>query len=153
MVSPDTIPEYTLRPAAADDARAIRQIIFTVRNNPLSLNWRRFILAVDREGKLIGCGQVKQHRDGSHELASIAVLPGWRGKGIAKAIISQLLLEHPGRIYLTCQSNLGPMYQKFGFQALQPAEMSTYFRRLNWIVASFNKIIHQPNRMLVMGRN
>lgn len=153
MLSPVPIPEYTLRPAVADDARAIRQIIFTVRNNPLSLNWRRFVLAVDGEGKIIGCGQVKQHRDGSLELASIAVLPGWRGKGIAKAIISQLLLEHPGRIYLTCQSSLGPMYQKFGFRVLQPAEMSTYFRRLNWIVASFNKIFHQPNRMLVMRRN
>ncbi len=119
----------------------------------MGLAWQRFTLAVDPSGKVVGCGQVKPHSDGSFELASIAVLPEWRGKGIARRIIEQQLERSPGRIYLTCRSRLGPLYQKFGFYAIQPAEMPPYFRRLSWIVALFNKILHQPDSLLVMRRN
>jgi N-acetylglutamate synthase-like GNAT family acetyltransferase len=146
-------PGYILRPATAGDARIIRQIISLVRINPTSLNWRRFILAVDRDGKIIGCGQVKPHSDGSFELASIAVLPDWRGRGIARSIIEHLLQEYPGRLYLTCRSQLGPLYQKFGFKVLHVADMPPYFRRLSRLVALFNKLFHQSDHLLVMRRN
>jgi N-acetylglutamate synthase-like GNAT family acetyltransferase len=124
-----------------------------VQINPVSLNWRRFILAVDRDGNTIGCGQVKPHSDASLELASIAVLLNWRGKGIARGIIEYLLNQYPGRLYLTCRSQLGPMYQKFGFQTIQNADMPPYFRRLSRLVALFNKLFHQPDHLLVMRRN
>src|SRR4030042_911926 len=145
--------EYSLRPATITDAATIRQIISLVQINPMSLNWQRFILAIDRDGKVIGCGQVKSHSDGSLELASIAVLPVWRGKGIARAIINHLLEQYPGRLYLTCRSRLGPMYQKFDFQALQFEDMPPYFKRLSRLVALFNKLFHQPDHLLVMRRN
>jgi N-acetylglutamate synthase-like GNAT family acetyltransferase len=146
-------PEYILRPATAGDARMIRQIISLVRINPTSLNWHRFVLAVDRDGKIIGCGQVKPHSDGSLELASIAVLPDWRGRGIARSIIEHLLQEYPGRLYLTCRSQLGPIYQKFGFKVLHVVDMPPYFRRLSRLVALFNKLFHQSDHLLVMRRN
>ncbi|HEX9090031.1 MAG TPA: GNAT family N-acetyltransferase, partial [Anaerolineales bacterium] len=76
--------QYNLRPAMADDAPAIRQIISAVHINPLSLDWQRFVIATDGQGRLVGCGQVKTHRDGSLELASVAVQPEWRGRGIAR---------------------------------------------------------------------
>lgn len=144
---------YTLRPATAADAVTIRQIISQVQINPMGLNWPRFILAIDPDGKVIGCGQVKPHSDSSRELASIAVLPEWRGKGIARAIIEQLLEQHPGRLYLTCRSRLGALYQKFGFQALQFEELPPYFKRISRLVAVFNKLFHQPDQLLVMRRD
>jgi N-acetylglutamate synthase-like GNAT family acetyltransferase len=153
MCEPSQIQEFTLRPATAEDAETIRHIISLAQINPTSLNWRRFVLAVDRDGKIIGCGQVKPHSDGSLELASIAVLPDWRGKGIARAIIEHLLEQYPGRIYLTCRSRLEPLYQKFGFQALQFADMPPYFQRLSQLVALFNKLFHQPDHLSVMRRN
>jgi len=131
----------------------IRQIIALVQINPIGLNWRRFILATDREDRIIGCGQVKPHADGSLELASIAVLPDWRGKGISRTIIEHLLVQYPATLYLTCRSQLGPMYQKYGFKAIQRVEMPPYFRRLSRIVALINKLFRQPDRMLVMKRN
>jgi N-acetylglutamate synthase-like GNAT family acetyltransferase len=146
-------PKYDLRPATNTDARKIRQIISSVQINPMSLNWRRFVLATDREGNIIGCGQVKPHADGSLELASIAVLPDWRGKGIARRIIEQLLERYPSTLYLTCRSQLGQMYQKFGFQTIDRAEMPPYFRRLSRIVTLINKLFRQPNHLLVMKRN
>lgn len=146
-------PDYTLRPATKADAARIRQIISLVQINPISLNWRRFILATDREDRIIGCGQLKPHADGSQELASIAVLPDWRGKGIARTIIDHLLEQYPGTLFLTCRSQLEPMYQKFGFQSLQFDDMPPYFWRLSRIVALFNKLFHQSDHMLVMKRN
>jgi len=150
----DHSPEsFSLRPATLADANTIRFIISQVRINPLALDWHRFILAIDSFGKVIGCGQVKSHSDGSFELSSIAVLPEWRHIGIARRLIEYLLEQHPGRIYLTCQSQLGPMYQKFGFQVIQAAEMTPYFRRLSRIVTWFDKLTHQSHRLLVMRRD
>jgi len=131
----------------------IRQIIALVQINPMSLNWQRFVLATDREGNIIGCGQVKPHADGLLELASIAVLPDWRGKGIARRLIEHLLEQYPGTLYLTCRSQLGSMYQKFGFQTIQRVDMPPYFQRLSRIVVLINKLFHQSDRLLVMRRN
>jgi amino-acid N-acetyltransferase len=153
MVTPPSSSEYTLRPATAADVATIRWIISLVQINPTSLNWRRFVLAVDRNGKVIGCGQVKPHGDGSLELASIAVLPDWRGKGIARTIIEHLLEQYPGQLHLTCRSQLGPMYQKFGFQVIRIPDMPPYFQRLSRLVALFNKFFHRSNHLLVMRRN
>ena len=144
---------YSLRRATAGDAPAIRQIISAVNNNPLGLDWQRFVIATDGQGRLVGCGQVKPHRDGSLELASIAVQPEWRGRGIARAIIEQLLQGYSGRLYLTCRAELGPLYEKFGFELGPLDEMPPYFRRLRRAVTLFNKLFRRADRLLVMRRN
>ncbi len=144
---------YSLRPATADDATTIRQIIRKMNLNPLSLHWQHFTLAVDQAGNVIGCGQIKHHADGSSELASIAVLPEWRGKGIARKIITSLLAQHPGSLYLTCRRAMVPMYQKFGFEVIQADGMTPYFHRLSRVVNFFSKLFNTAERMQVMRRN
>src|SRR5512139_3996309 len=115
--------DFSLHSATQADARIIRKINSQVSNNPLSLDWRRFVLAVDPAGRVIGCGQIKPHADGSFELASIAVVPEWRRNGVARMIVERLLDQHPGRIYLTCQLELGSMYEKFGFIPIEKFDM------------------------------
>ncbi len=144
--------EYTLRPATEDDAHTIRAIIYAVKINPTSLDWQRFILATVPDGTVIGCGQVKPHSDGTLELASIAVLPAWRGKGVARMMIEFLLAQHPGRVYLTCRSRLGPFYQKYGFQVVQGGEMPPYFRRISRIFRFIQKLVRRGDSLLVMRR-
>ena len=78
---------FTLRRATNYDFPAIKNLIDAVEINPMGLDWRRFIIAVDKDDHLVGCGQVKQHKDGSLELASIAVQPDWRKQGVARAIV------------------------------------------------------------------
>lgn len=143
---------FSLRPATAKDAATIRQIIRWMNLNPLSLHWQHFTLAVDQVGNVIGCGQIKHHADGSEELASIAVLPEWRSKGVARRIIGRLLENHPGRLYLTCRSALVPMYQKFGFEVVEEDQMTPYFRRLSRLVSFYSKLIHTSEKMRVMQR-
>lgn len=150
MVTSSQSQGYSLRRATAEDAPVIRKIITRVHDNPTGLNWKRFILATGENGNLIGCGQVKPHRDGSFELASIAVMPEWRGKGIARAIITRLIQDHPGALFLTCRGNLGPMYQKFGFEAIQREEMPPHFYKLSGLFHLYNKMF--PDSLLVMRR-
>jgi amino-acid N-acetyltransferase len=103
-----------------------------MRINPSGLDWRRFVLAVDESGGMIGCGQVKPHGDGTRELASIAVVPEWRGRGVARAIIEYWLARAEPPLWLTCNSGLIPMYQKFGFQEIRD-NLPPYFKRLRRI--------------------
>ncbi|MFZ2095971.1 MAG: GNAT family N-acetyltransferase [Anaerolineales bacterium] len=153
METPLASPKYHLKPATAADASRIRQIISMAHINPTALNWRRFILAVDQAGIIIGCGQVKPHAGGLHELASLAVLPDRRNRGVARSMIEYLLQQYTGTLYLTCRASLEPLYQKFGFQAVQYEQMPVYYRRLSKLANLFNRFFRFSERLLVMRRN
>ncbi len=123
---------YILRPAQERDEPAIKDLIHEVGINPLGLDWKRFTVAVDPQGRIIGTGQIKPHQKGEvHELASIAVVPQHRGEGIARAIIEHLLNDSPRPLYLTCRSRLESFYEKFGFRALSYGEMPRFFQRIS----------------------
>ncbi len=143
---------FTLRPAAEEDFPAIKRLIRLGRINPTALKWRRFVVVVTPEGEAVGCGQVKPHGDGSLELASVAVDPVWRKQGLARAIIEHLLMENPGILYLTCRSTIGPMYEKFGFEAIAQDEMPRYFRRISKLVGLVEFLRKEGVTLLVMRR-
>lgn len=143
---------FTLRPALKSDFPAIRRLIWQVNINPTGLNWRRFWVVVDENDRLIGCGQVKTHQGGIKELASIAIVPERRGEGISRQVIEQLIAQHPGLLYLTCRSELGAFYQRFGFRPLEFQEMPFYYRRLVQVVRILRHTGLMPGEMLVMGR-
>ena len=142
--------DYVLRPATKDDFPAIRELIHLVGINPMSLDWRRFLIAVDSSGNLLGCGQLKPHGKEVLELASIAVQPAYRKQGIARAVIEQLLLNAPQPLYLVCRKRLGPFYEKWGFHPLAPDHMPAYFRRLSRLAAMFSAVTPDGDGMLVM---
>lgn len=123
-------PGVQLRRAERADAAAIRRLIWQERLNPLSLDWRRFTLAVDAQGRMLACAQIKPHSDGTFELASLAVLPVWRGQGLARALITHLQAQAGPPLYLTCRATLVPFYARHGFRAPAEDELPAYFRRL-----------------------
>lgn len=145
--------EVDLRPAEPQDLPAIRALIHEVQINPLGLDWRRFIIAVDPSGRLVACGQVKPHQDGSFELASIAVKPEWRGQGVAATIIQHLIQSHPVPLYLTCRASLENFYNPFGFRTLEKEEMPPYFRRVARIARIAKALKLVPIGLLVMKRD
>ena len=140
--------DFRLRPAAASDSPAIKDLIHRVAINPMDLDWHRFVLAVDSSGRLLGCGQLKPHGRDVIELASIAVEPSHRGQGVARAVIEHLLAAGPRPLYLTCRSRLGRFYEKWGFQALAADDMPPYFRRLARLAGVFGRLM--DDRLLVM---
>jgi N-acetylglutamate synthase-like GNAT family acetyltransferase len=125
----DAIPR--IRPATEVDQAEISRIVRSSNINPFGLRWPRFLVAEER-GRIIGTGQVKQHGDGSRELASIAVIPEYRGRGIATAVVNALLARESDVLYLTCRRQMEPFYNRFGFVAVGRDEMSPYFRRIAW---------------------
>ena len=143
---------FTLRAATRVDSAAIKSLIHTVGINPTGLDWRRFAVAVKPEGGLVGCGQLKPHRDGSHELASIAVTREMRGKGVARAIIERLLAENSGDLFLTCRASLEPLYRKFGFHKAEAAEMPRYFRTVKRFANLIRRLGIMEEDLLVMRR-
>ncbi len=143
---------HHLRKATAQDSPAIRALIYRVGINPFSLDWRRFLVAVDEEDRLIGSGQIKPHGDGTRELASIAVQPAWQGQGIGREIIERLMAENALPLYLTCRARMSPYYEKFGFRVLRVEEMPPYFRRLYRAASFLNRLARRAGELRVMGK-
>ncbi|HEX5839539.1 MAG TPA: GNAT family N-acetyltransferase [Anaerolineales bacterium] len=142
--------KYTLRPARETDNAAIKGLIHSSGINPMGLDWRRFIVAVDDRDQVIATGQIKPHGKDVLELASIAVVPECQGRGLARAIIEQLLKDSPRPLYLTCISSLGPLYEKFGFQAVDYADMPRYFQRISKLAGLVFLLANQGEHLLVM---
>src|SRR5512134_639290 len=118
----------TIRPARESDSAQIRGLIYSTGINPMGLDWRRFIVAVDERDEMIGCGQLKPHGQDILELASIAVYPEHQGKGVGRLIIEHLLKNSPRPLYLMCESSNGSLYERFGFREISQEEMPRYFQ-------------------------
>lgn len=144
-----------LRRATAADQAAIAALIRAARLNPLSLDWRRFVVA-DEGGQVVGAGQVKLHGDGARELASIAVAPHRQGAGIGSAIVATIIALEPPPLYLYCAEYNEGYYVRFGFRALASAAMPRSLRRIhafaNTLLGALNAVTGQQRRLVVMGR-
>lgn len=144
---------FHTQPATLEHSSQIRDLIRASGINPTDLDWQRFLVALAPDGEFIGCGQIKPHADGTLEMASIAVAPAWRGRGVARAIIEALLASQSGDLYLMCQSSLGPLYEKFGFLAIAESEMPTYFRRVSKLAGVVANLRLVNETLLVMRRS
>ena len=145
----------TLRPATAADQPRIVAIIRAAQINPMDLKWKNFVVTVDDQtGEVVATGQIKTHRDGSRELASIAVVPEYQHRGIAHQIIQHLLALHgdSGALFLTCRSDMEKFYESFGFRAVKENEMMPYFRRLKKVAGAFELLSRGGVTLSVMKR-
>jgi ribosomal protein S18 acetylase RimI-like enzyme len=142
--------DYNLRPACGTESRAIKDLIHFVGINPMGVDWKRFVVAVDSQEHIIGIGQLKPHGKEILELASIAVYPEYRGQGIARAIIEHLLKDSPRPLYLMCESSNGPLYEKFGFREIPYGEMPRYFQRISKLAGVVSTLARHDERLLIM---
>jgi N-acetylglutamate synthase-like GNAT family acetyltransferase len=141
---------FSIRQATSSDHPAIQKLIRQVRINPTGLKWERFLVAVDQNDQVIGCGQVKSHSDGSQELASIAVIAEYRQQGIASTLIEQLLAQSTGDLYLMCRSSLGSFYERFGFQPIDGNDLPPYFKKMKRLTRLLTSLDKNGETLLVM---
>jgi amino-acid N-acetyltransferase len=139
-----------IRPAREAEASQIRDLIHQVGINPMGLDWKRFVVAVNDRDEMIGCGQIKPHGHDVLELASIAVYPEHQRKGIGSAIIKHLLKDSPRPLYLMCESSNGTLYEKFGFQAIPYEEMPRYFQKISRVAGLVTTLAKREERLLIM---
>ena len=113
------------------DQKGYLELVREAGINPMHMHWSRFIVAQGLE-TVIGCGQLRPHRDGSYELASLAIAPSSQGRGIGKAIVYTLIELCPADVYLMCDAKMWTFYESFGFRVVGardlPNEMSNMFR-------------------------
>lgn len=143
----------TYRPAQASDETAIKALIRAVNINPIGLKWQRFLVAIEENGELIGCGQIKMHRDGSRELASIAVQKEWRRQGVAGTLIEHLLAHESPPVWLTCMDRLVPFYEQFGFVEVKGGDGRTiprYFRLARALFRPIQRVSRIPGYLAIM---
>ena len=140
---------FNLRPAKKTDQHTIYKLVLGAYLNPTGLDWRRFVVATTTKGEVIACGQIKHHRDGSYELASLVVNPSWRGQGVARLILEHLIQNHNGDLYLICRNIMGNFYGKYGFKLLPEPEMPKYFRKISKI-ASITKALQKDGPWLLI---
>lgn len=140
-----------IRSALATDQAVIQRIVRAAHINPMGLQWNRFIVA-EEDGQVVGTGQIKTHGDGSRELASVAVIPEYQRRGIASAIIHQLLARETGELYLFCRPPLEMFYELFGFRRIGRDQMPPHFRRMYGAAATFWKLARRPVQVIVMKR-
>jgi len=144
---------FSLRSANAGDFGGIKNLVRTARINPLGIKWPRFVIAEKDQGEVIGCAQIKSHRDGSHELASLVVAADYRCQGVARSLVTHLTGSHEGDLYLTCRSSLGEFYEKLGFESLAETQMPPYFRRINRLASLAEFLRKEGETLLVMRRS
>ena len=141
---------FSIRPARESESSQIQGLIHFAGINPMGLDWKRFVVVVNDEDEMIGCGQLKPHGADILELASLAVYPEYRGQGVARIIIEHLLANSPRPLYLMCESSLGPLYEKFGFRSVSYDEMPRYFQRISKLAGLVTSLSRKDQHLLIM---
>jgi len=144
------LDKYSLRRAGEADLAQIRDLIHLAGINPTGLDWKRFVVAVDAENRVIACGQIKPHGEDVRELASIAVKPEMQGQGIARKIIEHVLADAGRPLYLMCRSRMGLLYEKFGFRKVEYEVMPRYFQRMVKLAGLADVFMKSGDGLLVM---
>jgi amino-acid N-acetyltransferase len=93
--------------------------------DPTTLKWPNFLVA-EMEVEpgapvIVGVGQIKPYPN-APELGSLAVLPEYRGQGIAADLIAALEARAPRPLYLLCQNRMEAYYGRFGYRRIAFAE-------------------------------
>jgi len=161
-----------IRPAVAEDQATIRSIVRAAGIAPFGLDWPRFLVA-EENGRIAGVGQVKPHRDGTRELASLAVIPEFQGQGIGAEIVRALIERETtfGRetalagetvqgqnelLFLMCADPLEGYYRQFDFVRLEGREIPPSIGRLVWLGNLFARLVSIVSRrkmsIIVMSR-
>jgi N-acetylglutamate synthase-like GNAT family acetyltransferase len=131
-----------IRRAKPADQGAIRRLVRGAGINPLGLDWPNFIVAVNGE-QIVGTGQIRPHQDGSAELASIAVLPAYQGRGIGGVIVATLVSCHSGPLYLSCVNTMPAFYARFGFRIVEAAMLPPVLTRRHRVGHAITGALHR----------
>jgi len=138
-----------IRPATESDRTAILDLMRPRDYNRINLRPTCFVVAEDG-GQVVGIGQIKRHREGTPELASLVVAADRRGEGIGSDIVRTLVARHQARhrgpLYLFCLAELGSFYEQLGFQRVERWRLPRLLALIHWLG---NGVVQLPR---LMGR-
>jgi amino-acid N-acetyltransferase len=95
-----TAPDVTVRAARISDMRQVEQIVngfardnlmLPKRHEELVRLFREFVVAVDADDRVLGCGALRVYNEELAEVASLAVEESAHGAGIGRRIVERLI--------------------------------------------------------------
>jgi predicted N-acetyltransferase YhbS len=111
-----------LRLATRDDERWINERYASVHFQ-LSDLARDLMVVAELDGVAVGIGRLVPAGDDACELGGMHVLEEFRGRGIARAVVDELLRRANGRqVYCIPFADLEPIYAASGFVRIEPRD-------------------------------
>ena len=105
-----------LRRATAADSGWINAAYADVHFQPSDLA-RDLVIVAELDGEHVGIGRLVPAGKEACELGGMLVFDAFRGRGVARAIIDELLRHADGRaVYCIPFADLEPIYEKAGFR-------------------------------------
>lgn len=119
----------SVRPARISDMRQVeplinrfarRQLMLPKTYDQLARLFREFVVAVDEEGRVVGCGALRVYTESLAEVASLAVDEALHGGGIGRRLVAALVeaaleLELKTVFALTLQEDF---FHRLGFHTV-----------------------------------
>ena len=106
---------WEIEAAKAADLPEIDELITTVEGDRVDLATDQFVVAKSEDARILGCGRLRPYADFC-EIASMAVAEDVRANGIGRAIVSRLLEQYSGTIYLICEDEVVEFFRRFEFE-------------------------------------
>ena len=142
------IPQYTIRPARADEASAIKMLVQRAGLDRTGLDWRNFKLAEDDAKQMLGFCQIRRYW-GVRELGSLYVHQHLRGQGIGAALIRACLAEETPPVHLECVEARQGYYERHGFRRI-PLWQAPLGLRIKSLVGGTVVWLFMRRRIIVM---
>jgi amino-acid N-acetyltransferase len=142
---------FTLRPATEGDKPAILDLMRRADFNRINLKPACFLVA-EEAGRVIAIGQIKRHRDGTPELASLVVAADRRSQGIGSALVRALVARHQGDLYLFCLTQLEGYYERLSFRRVERRNLPSSLARIHWLgnwVGRLPALLGQPRLQVI----
>jgi amino-acid N-acetyltransferase len=130
---------FTIRRARTPDVPAIARLVSGFADNRILLHKERvtyyedvqeFRVAVDAEDQVIGCGALHVLWEDLAEVRTLAVDPGWHGRGVGHALLGVLLelAEELGVTRLFCLTFEVDFFVRHGFHEIDgtPVQPEVY---------------------------
>lgn len=130
-----------LRLATLDDAQWINERYASVHFQPSDLSHVLMVVA-EVDGVAAGIGRLVPAGEHACELGGMLVFEEFRGRGIARAIIDELLRHKDGRtVYCIPFAELEPIYAGAGFERIVPDDTQPAYihGKLDWCAREIDR--------------
>lgn len=118
-----------IRKAKLSDMKAIDEIAMRFDLDSNDTEASQFIVAEDN-GKIAAFGRIWRHPD-TIELGTVGVVEEYRGKGLAKKLVAELLSTVKEKdVYLT--TLIPGFFEQFGFVKLNTPAPGSMIRKAEW---------------------
>ena len=132
---PEASREFTVRPAVPADVRAIRELVEPYANERILIAKEQvtyyeavqeFVVAVDADGTVVGCGALHVMWVDLAEIRTLAVDPGWVGAGVGHAILDTLIdrARALGLARVFCLTFEVDFFTRHGFEEIEGTVVS-----------------------------